>query len=125
MKLFSLFFVFASLLVANYAATAADSDMSPFDSVIVRDGTIVATLPVNPHWNVRVGSAESRLSKPGESFTLQAGESLRLDEKHLHYQVTAQLVPKPGLRMVSTFDARSFGNGIKAKSYFITAKQAM
>jgi hypothetical protein len=125
MKIFSILtFVFIGLLSGSCATTnaPASSDTSPFRSVVVRDGTIVATLPPAPRWIVQVGSAETRPSKPSESFTLQAGSSLRLVEHHLSYQVTAQLTPTPGLKIESHFDASSFGGTNTNRNYFILAK---
>jgi hypothetical protein len=122
MKIFSIFIVLASLLAASCASTPESADSSPFHSVVVRDGAIVATLPATPRWIVQIGSSDSRTSEPSESFTLQDGASLRLVEHHLNYKVTAQIAPKPGLKVESTMDARSFGGEITKKSYFIPAK---
>jgi len=100
-----------------------NSDFSPFQSVSVHNDKIIATLPAAPRWFVQASSAGARwLSQPGESFTLQAGSSLRLVEKHSSYQATAQLAPTPGLRIESTFDASDFGGVITNRSYFISAK---
>ena len=125
MKILSIItFAFISVMSASCATTnaPAGSDTLPFYSVAVREGAIVATLPATPRWIVQVGSAESRQSKPSESFTLQAGSSLRLVEHHLSYQATAQFTPTPGLKIESQFDARSFGGAITNRSYFIPAK---
>ena len=97
-------------------------DRSPFHSVIVSDDTIVATLPEVSSWLVDDGSTESRKTKPGESFVLRAGSSLSLYERHSRYRMTAQIIPTAGLTVESTFDARSFGDGITKKKFFIAAK---
>ena len=98
------------------------ADRSPFHSVVVREDTVVATLPEVSQWLVDEGSAEPRKTKPGESFVLRAGSSLSLYERHSSYQVTAQIIPTAGLTIESTFDARSFGDGVTKKKFFIAAK---
>ena len=95
---------------------------SPFQSIVVRDGTIIATLPDTPRWLVTVGTAESELSKPDESFTMQAGAVIRLAERHSSYQVTAQIVPTAGVTIESTFDMRSFGKSVTRNKFFVAAK---
>jgi hypothetical protein len=94
-----------------------DADRSPFHSVVVRDDTVVATLPEVSQWLVEECSAKPRKTKPGESFVLRAGSSLSLYEHHSSYQITAQIIPTAGLTIESTFDARSFGEGIKKRSF--------
>jgi hypothetical protein len=98
------------------------ADSSPFHSIVVRDGAIVATLPPHPTWLVREGTFEPRRSKPEESFTMHAGSVIRLSERHSSYQVTAQITPTPGLTIEKTFDARSFGDGVTKRTFFIAAK---
>ena len=98
---------------------------SPFHSVIVRDNSIVATLPNAPRWQVREGSDESRLTEPSESFILKDGSSLKLFERHSSYLVTAELTPRQGLKIESRFDARSFGDGVTQAEYFISALTPM
>lgn len=104
------------------SAVPASVERSPFHSVVVRDGAIVATLPSATKWMVRVGDSEPRQSKQAESFTMQAGSVIHLYERHSRYQVTAQIIPKAGLNIESTFDARSFGDGVTKKKFFISAK---
>jgi hypothetical protein len=125
MKILSIITIaFIGLMSASCATTnaPAGSDILPFHSVAVRDGAIVATLPAAPRWLVQIGAAELRMSRPDESFTLQAGSSLRLVEHHLSYLVTAQLTPTPGLKIESHFNASSFGGTNTVRSYFISAK---
>jgi hypothetical protein len=98
------------------------ADRSPFHSIVVRDGAIIATLPATPTWLVTVGTSEPRRSKPEEAFTMRAGSVIRLSERHSSYQVTAQIIPTAGLTIESTFDARSFGDGVTKKKFFIAAK---
>ncbi|MEO5916829.1 MAG: hypothetical protein ABIS50_21555 [Luteolibacter sp.] len=100
----------------------APVDRSPFQSIVVRDGAIIATLPATIAWMVTVGTSEPRRSKPEEAFTLHAGSVIRLSEHHSSYLVTAQITPKAGLTIDSTFDARSFGHGVTKKTFFIAAK---
>jgi hypothetical protein len=98
------------------------NDRSPFQSIVFRDGTIIATLPATPRWLIRVGTAESELSKPEESFTLLAGAVIRLSERHSSYKVTAQIVPTAGVTIESTFDARSFGKSVTKRKFFVAAR---
>lgn len=101
---------------------SAPADRSPFRSVVVRDGAIVATLPTTATWTVIEGASEPRRSKPEESFTMHAGSVIQLSERHSSYQVTAQIIPTAGLTIESTFDARSFGDGVTKKKFFVAAK---
>jgi hypothetical protein len=100
----------------------APADRSPFHSVNVQDGAIIATLPPRPTWLVLEGGFEPRRSKPEESFTMHAGSAIRLSERHSSYQVTAQIIPKAGLTIESTIDARSFGDGVTKRKFFVAAK---
>jgi hypothetical protein len=95
---------------------------SPFHSIVVRDGAIVATLRPRPTWLVQEGTMESRLSKPEESFTMHAGSVIRLTEHHASYHVTAQIFPNEGLMIELSFDARSFGDGVTKNKFFVAAK---
>ena len=95
---------------------------SPFQTIATQDGTIVATLRADQRWLVVVGTTEPRLTKPEESFTMLPEAVIRFHERHSNYQVTAQLSPVAGLVIESTFDARSFGDGITKETYFIAAK---
>lgn len=104
------------------AAPSTSPDDSLFISVVVRDGTVVATLPAVPGLMVTVGAAERRGTKGSEVFTLQPGSSLRLSTRHSSYLVTAQIKPKPGLIVEYTFDGRSFRRELTTKKYFIAAK---
>ena len=97
-------------------------DRSPFQSIVFRDSTIIATLPATPKWLVKVVTAESELSKPDESFTMHAGAVIRLSERHSSYQVTAQIAPTAGVTIESTFDARSFGKSVTKRRFFVAAK---
>lgn len=112
----------ASKYITDTQSAVQNSDFSPFKSIVVSNDVIVATLPAAPRWFVQVDSAESRQSEPGESFTMQAGSSLRLVDKHSSYDVTAQLAPTPGLKMESTFNASDFGRENTKTNYFIPAK---
>lgn len=100
----------------------APAEKSPFHSVIVRGGSIVATLPAAPAWLVGVGTADSRRSTPQEAFTLAPGDVMRLSGRHISHEVTAQIVPEAGVTIESTFDARSFGDGVSKRKFFIPAK---
>jgi hypothetical protein len=71
---------------------------------------------------VVVGASEPRRSMPEESFTMNAGTVIQLYERHSSYQVTARMIPTAGLAMESTFDARSFGDGVTKRKFFIAAK---
>lgn len=104
--------------------TTAVADSSPFESIVVRDGRIIGTLPAVPHWVVIEGSAEPRRPKPGESFIMEPGSSLLFAEHHCSYRVTARLAPEKGLLVESKFDARSFGGELTKKKYFLPAKEA-
>lgn len=97
----------------------------PFRSVMVAHGTVVATLPRNRRWLVQTGSSEPRLSKPGESFTLQPGDSLSLSERHSSYSVSAQSAAPAGLQVEATFDTRSMGGDLSKKSFFIPAHRVV
>jgi hypothetical protein len=112
--------LFAAL--TSHLIGAADLEASPFQSVVARPDAIIAALPAGKRWLVKTGSSALRLSAPGESFKLPAGSSLHLSERHSSYHVTAQLLPAAGLRIESTFDARSFGGTVTKKSYFIPAR---
>ena len=102
---------------------AADPATAPFQSVLVRHDTIVATLPAaGTRWFIESGSSPKRVSEHGEAFTLHTGTSMRLSEKHSTYLVTVQLKPTPGLQVVSTFDAGSFGGTVTSENYFIPAR---
>jgi len=92
-----------------------------FRSVVAARDTLVATLPQGRRWLVQVGSSEPRLSEPGESFTIHAGTSLRLIERHASYLVTAQATAPAGLQVEHTSDARSVGGEVTKKSFFIPA----
>lgn len=124
MKLAALFLTSLIGIVASGcdSPAPAPADRSPFHSVVVRDGAIIATLRAKPTWLVTVGTAEPRLSEPEEAFTMHAGSVIELSERHSSYQVTAQIVPTAGLTIESTFDARSFGKGVTKRKFFIAAK---
>jgi len=100
---------------------ADDAETFPFRSVVAARDTLVATLPQGRRWLVQVGSSEPRLSEPGESFTIHAGPSLRLIERHASYLVTAQATAPAGLQVEHTSDARSVGGEVTKKSFFIPA----
>ena len=100
----------------------APADRSPFHSVVVFDDTVVATLPEVSSWLVDDGSTESRKTKPSEAFVLRDGSSLFLYERHSRYRVTAQIIPDAGLTIESTFDGRSFGDGVTKRKFFVAAK---
>jgi hypothetical protein len=116
------------IVVAQYSNHAKDdastlaTDRSPFHSIVVREGAIVATLHPGSTWLVSEGTLEPRRSKPEESFTIHAGSAIRLFERHSSYQVTAQISPTAGLTVSSAFDGRSFGDGVTKRTFFIPAK---
>ena len=115
-----LFFVIA---FSSHPSPAADSPGDPFQSVLVRDDTIIATLPAEgARWLIDSGSSSARLSEHGETFTLRAGETLRFVERHSSYSYTAQLTPTPGLQVTPTVDARSVGGATTDKTFFIPAR---
>ncbi len=95
---------------------------SPFHSIEVRNGMIVATLHPRPTWLISEGGLEPRHSKPEESFTLHPGSVIRLSEKHSSYEITAQITPEAGLTVNATFDGRSLGDDVAKITYFIPAK---
>jgi hypothetical protein len=113
---------FLAVGIFSCSSRGAESEMFPFQSVILSRNTIIATLPASKRWIVEADSAKSRMSEPGESFTLHAGSSLRLIEKHSNYLAVARLTPTAGLQIESIFDARSFGSGVAKKNYFIPAR---
>jgi hypothetical protein len=104
------------------AEEPAPANRSPFQSILVRDNTIVATLNKAPRWMISDNTDQSRLSKPNEALILKAGSSLELAERHGSYRVTAELSPRQGLIVEATFDGRSFGDEITTKKYFIPAE---
>ena len=54
---------------------------------------------------------------------LRDNEELRLYERHSSYLIIAQISHQPaGIKVTSTFDASSFGDGINNETYFIPAK---
>jgi hypothetical protein len=103
--------------------SAAVAGTFPFESVIQRNNSVVATLPGTPRWLLKQASKETRLTNPGEAFTLQDGDSFSLIERHSNYRVTCRISSgRAGLEIESTFDARSFGDGVTKKKYFIPAQ---
>jgi hypothetical protein len=107
----------------SFPLQAADITNTPFQSVLVREDTIIATLPGSGiRWLIESGSTPRRSAKYGEAFTHHAGTSLRLTEKHSSYSFTARVKPFPGLKVVFTSDTRSFGGTIISKTYFIPAR---
>ena len=105
-----------SALVLNSNAKDVES---PWQSLSVREQTVVATLPKDRRWLVTYNKQEPRLSAFGESFSLRAGDSLTLSERHSSYTFTPRFVPHPpGLECVHIFDARSFGGGTKRSTSF-------
>ena len=109
-----------SALVLNSNAKDAES---PWQSLSVREQTVIATLPKNKRWLVTLNKQEPRLSAFGESFSLRAGDSLTLAERHSSYTFTPRLVPQPsGLHCVFVFHAESFGGGTERSTSFIPAR---
>lgn len=106
------------------AALAEPVNEAPFASVLWDGSAVLARLPAQMKLQVRQGSAEYRLSTAGETFRLQAGETLALAEKHASYRVTAVRAPAPGLRVAASIDARSSGGSLQAEQYFVPALQA-
>jgi hypothetical protein len=122
--LFSVAFLGLYAVGCDSKAPASVKDTSPFQTIIVRDGKVVGTLPAVPSWMVIDGSAEPRQVAPSESFSMKAGSSLVFAEQHSSYRVTAQLSPAQGLMIESEFDARSFGGELTKRKYFMPAKEA-
>jgi hypothetical protein len=109
-----------SALVLNSIAKDADS---PWQSLSIREQTVVATLPKDKRWLVTYNGQEPRLSTFGESFSLRAGDSLTLSERHSSYTFTPRLVPHPpGLECVHVFDARSVGGDTKRSTSFLPVR---
>jgi len=117
-----------SLLVLLLAAgagscLAANAQLFPFQSVVLRGDTIEATLPQNARWLVESPPASPRLSKPSEVFRLRDGQSLRLVERHSTYRCIARVsAQSSGLAIENTFDTHSFGGATTIKTYFIQAR---
>jgi hypothetical protein len=95
---------------------------SPFQSIVIGDNAIVATLPEYNGWMTDDEAGQSRKTKPGESFILTAGSTLKIFDRHASYRVTAELSPRQGLIIESRFDARSFGDKVTTQSYFVAAE---
>jgi hypothetical protein len=109
-----------SALVLNSNAKDADS---PWQSLSVREQTVVATLPKDRRWLVTYNKQEPRLSAFGKSFSLRVGDSLTLSERHSSYTFTPRFVPHPpGLECVYVLDARSFGGGTERSTSFFPAR---
>ena len=96
---------------------------SPWQSLSVREQTVVATLPKDRRWLVIYNKQEPRLSAFGESFSLRAGDSLTLSERHGSYTFTPRFAPHPpGLECVCVFLAQSFGGGTERSTSFLPAR---
>jgi hypothetical protein len=109
-----------SALVLNISAKDADS---PWQSLSVREQTVVATLPKDRRWLVIFNKQEPRSSAFGESFSLRAGDTLTLVGRHFSYTFTPRFTPHPpGLECVHVFDARSFGDDIKTSTSFLPVR---
>jgi hypothetical protein len=109
-----------SALVLNSNAKDADS---PWQSLSVREQTVVATLPKDRRWLVIFNKQEPRSSAFGESFSLRAGDTLTLVGRHFSYTFTPRFTPHPpGLECVHVFDARSFGDDIKTSTSFLPVR---
>lgn len=94
---------------------------APFESVLANDHAIVASLPARIRLQVTEANSKPRLTQPGEAFTLAAGASLLLAERHSSYRVTAQLEPLAGVHVSATIDTRSIGGTLSRAQYFIRA----
>ena len=117
------FAFYGAVSVALASAIVAQPSTFLFASVVLQDPTVVATLPSDRRWLVKIDSAEERLSSAGESFPLRQGTSLSLIEHHSSYQITCHISPPAaGLQVENTFDAHSFGGTTTKKSYFIKAQ---
>ncbi len=109
-----------SALVLN--SNAKDIE-SPWQTLSVREQTVVAMLPKNRRWLVTYNKQEPRLSAFGESFSLRVGDSLTLSERHSSYTFTPRFVPHPpGLECIHVFDAESFGGGPKRSTSFFPVR---
>jgi hypothetical protein len=112
----------AFALTAGAAPAETVASLAPFQSVVARGNTIVASLP--PRLRIHVtegGAAKPRLTQPGEVFTLAPGASLVLTERHSSYLVTARMGPISGVEISATIDRRSMGGEVSKKQYFIRA----
>jgi hypothetical protein len=112
----------APVMRKQSAKSSPPTGRSPFQSIAMRDGEIVATLPKFPVWLIDEGTAEPRLTKPFECFTMRPGTVIGFHEHHASFRATAHLTPVAGLMIESTFSATSFGGGITRKKYFIAAE---
>jgi len=104
------------------SSNAKDAD-SPWQSLSVREQTVVATLPKDKRWLVIFNNQKPRLSSFGESFSLRAGDTLKLAERHTSYTFTPRFAPQPaGLQSVFVFHAESFGGGTERSTSFFPAQ---
>src|SRR5436190_18761126 len=79
----------------------------PFETVELRGGEIIVTLPATGiRWQVEDAAGKRRETKPGEAFALKAGATLRLVEMLSSYDVTAHLVPEAGAQITGHFLSR-------------------
>src|SRR3954463_1781733 len=110
------------IFIVVRVAYAAEREPTLFESVFHHGDVIVATLSKSGARFAITDSPQPRVAAPGESFQLHDGESLLLSEHHSTYRVTCRIASAPaGLKVVATFDARSFGGAQSQKSYFIKA----
>jgi hypothetical protein len=111
------------LVVISASITVLGSEPALFHSVTVSNDVIIATLgDPPPYWLVDSGAEHPHKAQPRESFVLTNGASILILERHSNNRVTAQLVPKPGVKIDNEFDGRSFGRGLTKTNYFIDAK---
>ena len=119
MKTSLLAFCFSALTLT---CNAKDAD-SPWQALSVRGQTMVATLPKDRRWLVTFNKQEPRLSAFGESFSLRAGDTLTLAERHSSYTFTPRFTPQPaGLQCVFVFHTESFGGGAERSTSFLPAR---
>ena len=110
------------IFIVVRVAYAAERETTLFESVVHRGDVIVVTLSRSGARFAITDSPQPRVAAPGESFQLHDGESLSLSERHSSYRVTCRIAAAPaGLKVLATFDARSFGGAQSEKSYFIKA----
>ena len=119
MKTSLLTFCFSALTLS---CNARDVD-SPWQTLSVRGPTVVASLPKDRRWLVTFNQQAPRMSAPGESFSLRAGDTLTLAERHSSYTFTPRFAPQPaGLECVYVFHAESFGGGTERSTAFLPAR---
>jgi hypothetical protein len=78
------FAVAGSSITCNADPSAVAED-TPFQSIVFRGDSITVTLTANANWMVISDGSEARKTLSNESFSLEAGSTLRLFEHHSGY----------------------------------------